>query len=72
MILSQVQAKAVYSAMCALNSVSGRVNCIFGLTCVIERDDGNVSVMQAFEPGNWVTMEQYENQAAFADDYGLQ
>lgn len=75
MILNQSQAEAVYSAMCALNNVSGVVRVTFtpdtkgGKVIKVKEceDFGYVTVIVGFE-----TVERYDNQAAFATAYGLQ
>lgn len=80
-ILTQAQAEAVYSAMCALNNVSHtyfRTN--FGAPndkriSVAEVDEGISIKLYAFQ-GNPVEQteaeEVYDNQADFATAYGLQ
>ncbi len=74
-ILTQVQAESVYSAMCALNNVNARVKAMFGNVAtdgvnVFEEDDGCVRVarVNAYDVREH---EEYNDQAAFADAYGL-
>ena len=69
MILAQAQAEAVYSAMCALNNVAGRINCtVQEFITVKETVLGHVYVSHMNREG----LERYEDQAAFATAYGLQ
>lgn len=68
-ILTQSQAKAVYSAMCVLNNVSG------GLHATLEQD-GAVHVAEvAHGIEVWIAgggaVENYADQSAFAAAYGL-
>lgn len=76
MILNQSQADAVYSAMCALNNVGGRVDTRFvnGMASVIEvRDRADRGVIVLFQTGGATRdIEKHINQAAFAAAYGLQ
>lgn len=72
-ILTQAQAEAVYSAMCTLNNVGGRLSCIdlgqqardpqirvpVGGSIIIERGVPHCD------------REAHDNQAAFATAYGL-
>ncbi len=73
MILNASQADAVYSAMCALNNVSMRLDgCVAaGIRC---REDENGAVfvfdMRAGHTGG--PCEEYASQNAFATAYGLQ
>lgn len=77
MILTKPQAEAVYSAMCALNNVTGKVNATFmnsraaieGITA-FEDTYGEVHVWQTLG-GVAHNTERYENQAAFATAYSL-
>ena len=71
LMLTQAQAEAAYTAMCALNNVSSRLMA----TCeeklrVVERSCGGIYVLEMLE-GEWAPSERYENQAAFATAYGL-
>lgn len=70
MILTQAQAEAVYSAMCALNNVGARIAASIdgGENEVCEMHDGTVVIHANFG----LTKEQHANQAAFAAAYGLQ
>lgn len=69
MILTQAQAEAVYSAMCTLNNVDGRITCsIQAFITVKETFLGHVYVSHMNREG----LERYDNQAAFATAYGLQ
>lgn len=76
MILNQSQAAAVYSAMCALNNVSGRIKAQFGDVSddgvnVFEELDGSVNVVRV-RHYDVLEAERYASQAAFATAYGLQ
>ena len=69
MILGKEQAQAVYSAMCALNNVGGRID-------VTWPDHGRViedakSFVFVFSREG-VVLEKHVSQAAFATAYGLQ
>lgn len=67
-ILSQAQAEAVYSAMVALNNVSGRIEkTLIGRVVVTETHSGVVTVD---DPDRDVSA-AYDNQADFAAAYGL-
>lgn len=75
MILNQSQAAAVYSAMCALNNVSGRIKAQFGDVSddgvnVFEELDGSVNVVRV-RHYDVLEAEHYASQAAFAAAYGL-
>lgn len=65
LILTPAQAEAVYSAMCELNNVGGRIDVRLANCCVTEHSRG-VNVEGP------TTTEQYANQSAFATAYGLQ
>ncbi len=65
-ILNKSQAEAVYSAMCALNNVSGRVDAQMPSGRVVEGANGVILVTAYGRPS-----EDYGNQAAFATAYGL-
>lgn len=69
LILNQSQAEAVYSAMCALNNVGGRMRCTLadnsGDIDIYERSNGSIQIL-----GN--DPESHESQSAFATAYGLQ
>lgn len=80
LILNQAQAEAFYSAMCALNNVSaasgvqisfvGNTRDDIARLYVVEDAGGNIRVTRgggALERER----EEYPNQAAFADAYGL-
>lgn len=69
-ILSKAQAEAVYSAMCALNNVSGRINVEVEGVNAAENRDGSISVWA--DSGMSDDQEVYDSQAAFAAAYGLQ
>jgi len=70
MILSQAQAEAVYSAMCALNNIGAHTDS-FKLpddkTVTLYGSEGSVGVSVKLR-----TIESYDSQAAFADAYNLQ
>jgi hypothetical protein len=75
MVLNTSQAQAVYSAMCALNNVGGRIKTEITQgrddeLRVLEMDDGSVSILYV-ETGRVADSERYTNQAAFAIAYGL-
>ena len=71
LILKQSQAEAVYSAMCALNNVGGRINATLNETeRVVERISGSIYVL-AWIDCDWVPREHYTDQNAFAEAYGL-
>lgn len=79
MILSQAQAEAVYSAMCALNNIGARIDTKVPMgggigTRVWEGIAGHVLVDGEFrgEPTAGLNRETYSDQAAFAAAYGLQ
>src|SRR5690606_35745926 len=71
MILSKEQAEAVYSAMCALNNVSARLD--------VHLPEGNGLAIRVYEGlGGRVFLttergqtERHANQSAFAEAYGL-
>lgn len=75
-ILSQSQAEAIYSAMCALNNVGGRVTAEFGGLQAYELSDGSICVQGDAAVRNGAAMEDgieaYDSQSAFAQAYGLQ
>lgn len=81
-ILTQAQAEAVYSAMCALNNVCGTIGEISmpahrvkGRVAVSEATSGEIAVRHLEFAGNpveqCVTEERYADQNAFAAAYGL-
>lgn len=79
MILNQSQAEAVYTAMCALNNVSGTIKVTLPLgrgnatarDCIrVFEDDGMVKVNR-IEDFVIDRHEVYDNQAAFVTAYGL-
>lgn len=76
-ILNQSQAEAVYSAMCALNNVGGRIAATVAVVDVgthvnvYETSSGIVFVTKVCDFDR-VDSEEYESQAAFATAYGLQ
>ena len=67
---AQAQAEAVYSAMCTLNNVGGRVFATMGDQRVTEAN-GCITVFEYLE-GQWELGERYVSQSAFATAYGLQ
>ena len=72
-ILTQAQAEAVYSAMCALNNVGAIAKDIRGIgscrTLVLSEEwTGLVEIRRG---SRGPLLETYENQAAFATAYGL-
>lgn len=70
MVLNKPQAEAIYSAMCALNNVIGRIGSMSlpeaGIV-VNEFANGRVIINSIY-----VGDESHANQAAFAAAYGLQ
>lgn len=69
MILTQAQAEAVYSAMCALNNV-GLLSCDMRLDKAIVTSDFNGAVRVV---GSVLEDDElYPTQSAFATAYGLQ
>jgi hypothetical protein len=77
-MLNKAYAEAVYSAMVALNNVSGRIRVQFDLKdrttlYVQENDTGGVTAHIWDAPGNRLgdSAECYEDQHAFAAAYGL-
>lgn len=77
LILNQSQAKAVYSAMCALNNVGGRIATTIAIVDAgthvnaYETSLGVVFLVKVCDFDR-VDSEEYESQAAFATAYGLQ
>ena len=72
LILTQAQAEAAYSAMCALNNVSSRLMATFEEKLrVVERSCGGIYVLEMLQ-GEWSPSERYDDQAAFATAYSLQ
>ncbi len=67
-ILTQAQAEAVYSAMCALNNVGALLDTYGNGWRVMQRHDETVRV----EDLNGRTIEKYTSQASFASFYDLQ
>lgn len=72
MILNQAQAEAVYSAMCALNSVGATIGSIS-----MHDEQGLAIAVHTTSNGMWMiksarkTSEWHDNQSAFATAYGL-
>lgn len=81
MILTQSQAEAVYSAMCALNNVSANSGVSVSLVgeadgemaryTVTENAAGEIEVIKGPAPARRA-VEKHDNQSAFATAYGLQ
>jgi hypothetical protein len=72
MILNPAQAEAVFSAMCALNNVGGRLDAYIGAIQVKEFAAGITVVRLDRENGLLEREgEQYIDQAAFAATYNL-
>lgn len=78
-ILTQEQAEAVYSAMCHLNNVGGRLHSRLAgryetsIIHVVESQDGRVQAYWGDPTGNpYGPIENHANQSAFATAYGLQ
>lgn len=69
LILTAAQAQAVYSAMCALNAVGGKLEATVGEVLVRDTFTGRVSVVSAFDADD--RRETYDDQEAFADAYDL-
>jgi hypothetical protein len=68
MILNRSQAEAVYSAMCALNNVSGTINEVDVGSAKVHASSAGIEVSQ----DRTGPMEFYLTQTAFATAYGLQ
>lgn len=72
MILNQSQAEAVYSVMCALNSVGATIGSIS-----MHDEHGLAIAVHTTSNGMWMiksarnTSEWHDNQSAFATAYGL-
>ncbi|MDR2333709.1 MAG: hypothetical protein LBE61_09515 [Burkholderiaceae bacterium] len=77
LILTQPQAEAVYSAMCALNSVGGSINASFESAAITVTGlrKGGFSVIRHRVPNGFPfsgsQQEDYADQSAFAAVYGL-
>ena len=67
MILTATQAQAIYAAMQALKNVGMRMHCLNNDVMVHEYADGIVHVSSQ----NWLAIEIYLSQQAFANAYGL-
>ena len=76
LILNQSQAEAVYSAMCHLNNVGGRLHATLeqdGAVHVRETGQGiQVWINEGEHLAPGCEVEQYADQSAFATAYGLQ
>lgn len=81
-ILTQAQAEAVYSAMCVLNNVSGKIKVTLpragwsfigdgSFIKVFEDDEGFVKIRSTLNH-SLVEDEFFPDQSAFATAYGLQ
>lgn len=76
-ILTQAQAEAVYSAMCALNNVGAELKATIytrdsaGDYMRVYQDGGSVKVVDVIRH-SIETKEHYDNQSAFAAAYGMQ
>ncbi len=70
MILNQAQAEAVYSAMCALNNVGGKLWCYVGGYRIEDEGADGVTIMNDYRV-NPQTLERHASQAAFAAAYNL-
>lgn len=83
LILTAAQAQAVYSAMCALNNVGGRVNAVIPLSPsdgavdthtanhITALPDGRILIQGYREGERCGPLEIYPDQSAFAAAYGL-
>lgn len=78
MILNQSQAEAVYSAMCALNNVGGRVDAripedgaVVTRVCDTLSGEIHISIENRIVLGSSEIVELHEDQSAFATAYGL-
>ncbi len=75
MILNKSQAEAVYSAMCALNNVGGKVKAMFGNVATdginVFEDDGGEVVVVRVNHYDVLESERCTSQSAFAIAYGL-
>ncbi|OZI20086.1 hypothetical protein CAL26_21260 [Bordetella genomosp. 9] len=65
-ILTQAQAEAVYSAMCALNNVGGMIGATLGEAHIAEFPSGRIEVWRSAD-----AREMYSGQTDFAAAYGL-
>lgn len=73
LILTTAQAEAAYSAMCALNNISMRLDgCVGDGIRMHEDENGEVFVFETRAGHTGGLREEYENQSAFATAYGLQ
>ncbi len=78
MILTQAQAEAVYSAMCAMNNIGGTISASLHTNdwrIHVNALTGNGVGIKATARGvspTVVRTEGYESQAAFASAYGMQ
>ena len=68
MTLTATQAKAIYTAMQALNNVGMRMHCQDQAVITVQKyADGVIHVSNQ----NWSVVETYPSQQAFANAYGL-
>lgn len=74
LILNQSQAEAVYSAMCALNNVSARLDCFFWGEAIHARElpDCRIVIHQTLPGRPAAEPEIHADQSAFATAYSLQ
>lgn len=74
LILNKAQAEAVYSAMCALNNVSMRIDTFCEAECLHVREisDGRIVIHKTPEDHANAKSEEHASQPAFATAYGLQ
>lgn len=67
MLLTKSEAEMVYSAMCALNNVDGKLAATLGAIRVVETEQG-VTIL---DDKNLHLREHYDSQAEFAQVYGV-
>lgn len=66
-LLTKAEAEMAYTAMCALNNVSGKLSATMGAIRVVETDKG-VTIL---DDAHLHRLEHYDSQAEFATAYGL-
>lgn len=71
MILNKSQAEAVYTAMCYLNNVSGKIAVSFAGNIEVSEYLGKIYVSKISKTPFENKEEIYENQNAFREAYGI-
>lgn len=66
-LLTKAEAEMVYTAMCALNNVSGKLSATFDSVRIVETEQG-VTILDDVRLHR---REHYDSQAEFATEYGL-